>query len=91
MTTQNTSNSAQIKNADKVNDLLDECIKLLHLRNDAALSRAVEVAPPVISKLRHGRLPFGDSIAIRLSELTGISAVELRDRAGAPRYITKNK
>ena len=32
------------------NNLLDTLIKQLHLKNDAALSRALEVAPPVISK-----------------------------------------
>ena len=38
------------------NNLLDTLIKQLHLKNDAALSRALEVAPPVISKIRHRRL-----------------------------------
>jgi hypothetical protein len=41
------------------NNLLDTLIKHLHLKNDAALSRALEVAPPVISKIRHRRLPVG--------------------------------
>ena len=39
------------------NNLLDSLIEKLHLKNDAALSRALEVAPPVISKIRHRRLP----------------------------------
>ncbi len=38
------------------NNLLDTLIEKLHLKNDAALSRALEVAPPVISKIRHRRL-----------------------------------
>ncbi len=74
------------QNIDQVNDLLDGVIKQLHLKNDAALSRKLVVAPPVISKLRHGRLPLGDTIIIRLSEVSGISATELRDRVGLPRY-----
>ena len=41
------------------NNLLTGMIKILKLKNDAALSRALEVAPPVISKIRHGRLPVG--------------------------------
>jgi len=41
------------------NRLLDTLIERLRLKNDAALSRALEVAPPVISKIRHGRLPVG--------------------------------
>ena len=39
--------------------LLDAIIVKLHLKNDAALSRALEVAPPVISKIRHRTLPIG--------------------------------
>ena len=35
------------------NRLLDTLIRHLNLKNDAALSRALEVAPPVISKIRH--------------------------------------
>ncbi len=37
--------------------LLASLISRLSLKNDAALSRALEVSPPVISKIRHRRLP----------------------------------
>lgn len=53
------------------NDLLDEAIRTQRLKNDAALSRALEVAPPVISKLRKGKLKLGAENLIRLHELTG--------------------
>ena len=33
------------------NRLLDTLLEKMHLKNDAALSRALEVAPPVISKI----------------------------------------
>jgi hypothetical protein len=46
-------------------NLLDSLIERLNLKNDAALSRALEVAPPVISKIRHRRLPVGASMLIR--------------------------
>ena len=48
------------------NRLLDTLIEKLRLKNDAALSRALEVAPPVISKIRHRRLPVGASLLIRM-------------------------
>lgn len=48
------------------NRLLDAIIERLNLKNDAALSRALEVAPPVISKIRHARLPVGASMLIRM-------------------------
>ena len=50
------------------NNLLDTLIKQLHLKNDAALSRALEVAPPVISKIRHRRLPVGAYGLIRMHQ-----------------------
>ncbi|MBR7784251.1 hypothetical protein KDM89_19150, partial [Undibacterium sp. LFS511W] len=55
------------------NNLLDTLIKQLHLKNDAALSRALEVAPPVISKIRHRRLPVGASLLIRMHEISDVS------------------
>ena len=51
-------------------NLLDSLIERLNLKNDAALSRALEVAPPVISKIRHRRLPVGASMLIRMPTAT---------------------
>jgi plasmid maintenance system antidote protein VapI len=64
------------------NKLLQTLIERLNLRNDAALSRALEVAPPVISKIRHGRLPVGASLLIRMHEVSGMSIRELRNLMG---------
>ncbi|MDR1310741.1 MAG: hypothetical protein LBK01_02540 [Burkholderiaceae bacterium] len=64
------------------NNLLDTLIKHLQVKNDAALSRMLEVAPPVISKIRHNRLPVGASILIRMHEVSQLSIKELRDLMG---------
>jgi hypothetical protein len=68
------------------NNLLDELISRLELKNDAALSRALEVAPPVISKIRHRKLPVGASLLIRMHEVSALPVSELRflmgDRRG---------
>ncbi|MES2536134.1 MAG: hypothetical protein V4632_09710 [Pseudomonadota bacterium] len=64
------------------NHLLDTLIEKLHLKNDAALCRALEVAPPVISKIRHRRLPVGASMLIRMHEVSTMSVRELRDLMG---------
>lgn len=64
------------------NNLLDTIIKQLHLKNDAALSRALEVAPPVISKIRHRKLPVGASLLIRMHEISELSIKELRSLMG---------
>ena len=71
------------------NRVLDAIINKLKLKNDAALSRLLEVAPPVISKIRHNTLPIGATILLRMHEVSDYSIRELRalmvraDRAGA--------
>ncbi len=64
------------------NHLLDTLRERMKLKNDAALSRALEVAPPVISKIRHRPLPVGASLLIRMHEVTELSIRDLRDLMG---------
>lgn len=75
------------------NHLLGALIEKLNLKNDAALSRALEVAPPVISKIRHRRLPVGASLLIRMHEVCNLSIKDLRtlmgDRRGKFRISDK--
>jgi hypothetical protein len=63
-------------------NLLDGIIARLRLKNDAALARALEVAPPLISKIRHRRLPVGASLLIRMHEVTDLPVHELRELMG---------
>jgi len=60
------------------NRLLDALIEHLRLKNDAALARALEVAPPVISKIRHRRLPVGAALLIRMHEVSELTISDLR-------------
>ena len=60
------------------NRVLDAIMEKLGLKNDAALSRALEVAPPVISKIRHRTLPIGATILLRMHEVSNFSIRELR-------------
>lgn len=62
--------------------LLDTLREKLELRNDAGLSRALEVEPPVISKIRHRKLPVGASMLIRMHEVSNLSIKELRKLMG---------
>lgn len=64
------------------NYLLDVVSTRLQLKNDAALARTLEVAPPVLSKVRHFRLPVSGSLLIRLHEVTGLDMRELQDLMG---------
>ncbi|WP_211465315.1 hypothetical protein [Collimonas silvisoli] len=69
------STDEYIKNA---NRLLDAVITRLGLKNDAALSRYLKVRPPVISKIRHGRLSVGASLLITIHEASELSIAELK-------------
>ena len=60
------------------NNLLDSLRDELGLKNDAALSRLLEFAPPEISKVRHHRLPVGASLLIRMREVSELSIKDLR-------------
>lgn len=76
------SNQAQAREAAEPtydpNYLIDAVIEKLHLRSDAALSRRLQVSPPMISKIRHRRIPVGASMLIRMHEVTDLSIHELR-------------
>ncbi|MEN3295262.1 MAG: hypothetical protein V7642_4515 [Burkholderiales bacterium] len=58
--------------------LLDTLIYRLNLKNDAGLSRALEVAPPMISKIRHRKFAVSASLLIRMHEVSHLSIKELR-------------
>lgn len=58
--------------------LLDTLRDNLKLKNDAALCRYLEVAPPIVSKIRHRRLPVGASLLIRMHEASGLGIKDLR-------------
>lgn len=64
------------------NLFLDTVIAHQELKNDAALSRFLEVAPPVISKLRHGKLDIGASLILKAHEKTGIAVASIKELAG---------
>ncbi len=60
------------------NAFIDRLLVVMELKNDAALSRALELAPPVISKIRHGRLPVGATLLISAHEESGLSIKEMK-------------
>jgi plasmid maintenance system antidote protein VapI len=72
------------------NNLLDSLIDRLKLKNDAALSRLLEVAPPVISKIRHRKLPVGAMMLIRMHEVSDLSIRDLRNLMGQNQQIVRS-
>jgi DNA-binding transcriptional regulator YdaS (Cro superfamily) len=67
--------------------LLDTVTECLNVKNDAALSRALAVAPPIISKVRTGKAVVSAALLIRIHEITNISIKELRALMGDFRPI----
>jgi hypothetical protein len=72
----------EVQSGYEPNRLLDTLIKDMKLKNDAALCRTLQIGPPLISKIRHKRLPVSASILIRMHETTGRSISELRQLLG---------
>jgi len=58
------------KPSTKKHALLDFIIEQQLLKNDVQLARFLDVAPPVISHIRSGRLKFGSKYILRLHSLT---------------------
>jgi hypothetical protein len=55
------------------NNFLDSLIEKLHLNNDAALCRALEVWSPVLSKIRYRRSPVSAAMVIRMHEISDLA------------------
>lgn len=64
------------------NTMLDTILVKMQLRNDAALSRLLEIQAPVISKIRHHRMPVSGALLVRIHEATGLSVRTLQDLMG---------
>lgn len=63
---------------DNSGNLFDALIARPEIKNDAGLSRALGVAPPVISKIRHGALKVGSSLILAIHETFDVPVAEIR-------------
>lgn len=63
--------------------LLDTLKGMLNEKTDAALARRLEIAPPVVSRLRSGKLPLGPIVLLSMHEESGLSFGDLRALAAA--------
>lgn len=64
------------------NRLLDHLLQEMQLETDEDLCRALNVEAPLILKIRHGELPVGPSLLIRMNEVFGINVRDLRRLMG---------
>ena len=60
------------------NRLVDTLLMEFGLKNDRALSLKMNVPPPAISKLRHGRQTVTDGMLVRIHETFDLSIKEIR-------------
>ena len=67
----------------KQHDLLLWVMSENGIKNYAHLSRALGVAPPVISKHINGELRIGDNMILRLHETFGVSVARIRAALGS--------
>ncbi|HEX7642661.1 MAG TPA: hypothetical protein VF472_10695 [Burkholderiaceae bacterium] len=63
--------------------LLDAIQSKLHINSDAALSRALGVAPPILSKVRHRKVPITPWLIIQIHDAAQLSVEEIRALMGA--------
>jgi hypothetical protein len=71
--------------------LFDAILKAHNLKNDAELSRRMQVPPPVISKVRRARVTLGASLMIRIHETFGLPISEIRSLSGVQSTFFSNK
>lgn len=58
--------------------LLDYLKETYNLKNDAEISRRLEVAPPVISRIRSGKINVSAEIMIRIHETFDMPIKEIK-------------
>jgi plasmid maintenance system antidote protein VapI len=59
--------------------LLDEVKKRYEVKNDAELSRKLDVPPPTISKIRSGRISVSADMILRIHETFNMPVKEIRE------------
>lgn len=67
------------------NSLLDALLQQQELKNDAALAKRLRVAPPIISKIRHGRLHVTPTLILNIHETFQMPVAEIRQIGNVPR------
>lgn len=72
------------------NALLNDVRNHLGVSSDAALCARLDLAPPVMSKIRHKKLTIGPTLLIRLHEETNWSIKDLKARMGILSPSTKS-
>lgn len=73
-------------NEGSTNNLLDHLIERFGLKNDARLAKAIDFAPPDISRMRHNKRQIGAMFIIAVHECFDLPIAEIKRLAGLPAY-----
>ncbi len=66
---------------------LNRLLTRLHLKNDAALARVLEVTPAVVSRVRNKKAPVSANLLLTIHDLSEIAIPELRRMMGDSRKL----
>jgi plasmid maintenance system antidote protein VapI len=58
--------------------LLDKIKELYSIKNDAQLSRTLDVPPPTISKIRSGKVSVSADMILRIHETLGMPVADIK-------------
>ena len=64
--------------------LLDAVRAKMNLKNDAELGRALKITPPVISKIRNGRIAVSAAMILLIYDTAQMSLAEIRSYLQRP-------
>lgn len=70
------------KTKDTSGELLNKMAKEFRLKNDAAVAKFLDLAPPVVSKIRNGKLEVGATVVIRVMRATKWDLDEIENFLG---------
>ena len=70
------------KTKDTSGDLLNKIVKEFRLKNDAAVAKFLDLAPPVVSKIRNGKLKVGASVVLRVMKATAYTLDDIEALLG---------
>ena len=75
--------STKLPHVPPAHKLFDHLLSKHGLKNDAALARAINVNPPLISKIRHGRLELSAVTILAIHETFDEPVADIRAMVAA--------
>lgn len=68
-------------------NFLNRVLNAMNLKNDAALARALEVTPAVVSRVRNKKAPVSANLLLVIHDISEIAIPELRRMMGDSRKL----